>query len=145
LHIHPYKITVVPEIKPVHYEKRVKFCNWFISHVHDGLLDPKLTTFTDEADFNLSGYVTSQNNRYRSSENPQALIQLPLHNQKIGVWCAISATRITGLIFHEGTLDAQCYINEMLNQFFANLAHAEERFSYFMQDGATPHTHTHIQ
>jgi hypothetical protein len=25
LHIHPYKITVVPEIKPVEYEKREVF------------------------------------------------------------------------------------------------------------------------
>jgi hypothetical protein len=31
LHIHPYKITVVPEIKPMDYEKRVRFCNWFIN------------------------------------------------------------------------------------------------------------------
>jgi hypothetical protein len=39
LHIRPYKITVAPEIKPVGYEKRVRFCNWFISHVHDGFTD----------------------------------------------------------------------------------------------------------
>jgi hypothetical protein len=49
LHTHPYKVTVVPEIKPVHYEKRVRFCNWFIAHVHEGLLDPKLAFVTDEA------------------------------------------------------------------------------------------------
>jgi hypothetical protein len=47
----------VPKIKPVDYEKRARFCNWFISHVNDGLPDPKLTLFTYEADFNLSGYV----------------------------------------------------------------------------------------
>jgi hypothetical protein len=48
LHIHPYIITVVPEINPVGYEKRMTFRNWFISHVHDGLIDPKLTVFTDD-------------------------------------------------------------------------------------------------
>jgi hypothetical protein len=42
-HIRPYKITVVPEIKPLDYEKRVTF-------------------FTDEANFNLLGYVNSPNN-----------------------------------------------------------------------------------
>jgi hypothetical protein len=40
--------------------------------MHDGLLDldPKLTFFTEEADYNLMRYVNSQNNRYWSSENP---------------------------------------------------------------------------
>jgi hypothetical protein len=83
LHIRPYKVTVVPEIKPVDYGKRVRFRNWFISHVHDGLLDPKLLFFTDEGTFNLSGYVDSQNNRDWSTENPCALFQLPLYDQKV--------------------------------------------------------------
>jgi hypothetical protein len=55
--------------------------------VHDGLLDPKLTSVTDEANFNLSGYVNS---------NAQSI--------------------------------------------FINLATAEERVCYFMQDGETLHT-----
>jgi hypothetical protein len=53
LHICLYKITVVPEIKPVDYEKREVFCHWFIRHMHDGLIDPKLTFFKDDANFNL--------------------------------------------------------------------------------------------
>jgi hypothetical protein len=122
----------VPEIKHVDYEKRARFCNWFINHVHDGLLDPKLTFFTDEANFNLSGYVNSQNNRYWISENPHVLIQLPLYDQKVGVRCVISANRIIGPIFYEGTLDSQGYIDKILNPFVVNLTPAEERFGYFM-------------
>jgi hypothetical protein len=56
-HIRPYKITVFLEIKPVDYEEWARFCNWFISQMHDGLIDPKLTFFPDEANFNLSKYV----------------------------------------------------------------------------------------
>jgi hypothetical protein len=55
LHIRLYKITVVPEIKPVEFEKRARFCNWFISHVHDGLIDPRLTFFTAATFFLASG------------------------------------------------------------------------------------------
>jgi hypothetical protein len=56
LHICPYKITIVPRIKPVDYGIRVRFYKWFINHVHEGHLDPKLAFFTDEANVNLSGY-----------------------------------------------------------------------------------------
>jgi cbb3-type cytochrome oxidase subunit 1 len=61
-------------------KKRVWFCNWFISHVHDGFLNSKLTFFTDGANFNLSGYINSQNNRYY----PHALIKFPFFDLKIG-------------------------------------------------------------
>jgi hypothetical protein len=40
-------------------KKSASFCNWFISHVHDGLINPEVKFFTDEANFNLSGYVNS--------------------------------------------------------------------------------------
>jgi hypothetical protein len=110
----------------VDYEKRVRFCNWFISHVHDGLIDPTLTFYTDEANFNLSGYVNSQNNRYWSSENLHALIQFPFTTKRQALWCAISTNCIIAPTFYEGTLDTQQYINKTLNPFFANLAPTEE-------------------
>jgi hypothetical protein len=60
LHIRPYKITVVPKIKHAAYKKRVSFFNWFINYLHDELIEPKPTFFTDEASFNFSGYVNSK-------------------------------------------------------------------------------------
>jgi hypothetical protein len=86
------------------YEERVKFCNWFINHEHDAHLDLKLTFFTGEANFILR-YVNLQTNRYWSSGNPHAPIQLPLYNQRPSARCAITTNRITGPIFYEGTHD----------------------------------------
>jgi hypothetical protein len=65
----------------------------------NGFLVPKLTFFIDEAWFHLSGYINAQNNRYWSSINPKQTFELLLHDQKIGVWCATTASRIVGPIF----------------------------------------------
>jgi hypothetical protein len=72
------------------YERRMYFCNWFLWAVYDSAVD--LTpTFFDEACFHLSGYINAQNNRYCSSINPRQIFKVPLHDQKIGVVCAITA------------------------------------------------------
>jgi hypothetical protein len=99
LHLRPYKITRVQVIEEYDYGRRTHFCNWFLQAVHDGALDPKLTFFTEEAWFHLSGYINAQSNKYWSSINPKQTFEVPLHDQKIGVWCAITASQIVGPIF----------------------------------------------
>jgi hypothetical protein len=49
LHLRPIKITQVQVIEEGDYGRRTHFCNWFLQAVHDGVLDPKLMFFTDEA------------------------------------------------------------------------------------------------
>jgi hypothetical protein len=76
-----------------------------LKNVHDGLVDPQLLFITDEAYFHLSGYVNSQHTRIWSDENPHAVHQTPLHDIKIGVWCAVSVKRIIGPIFYHETVN----------------------------------------
>jgi hypothetical protein len=72
--------------------------------------------------------VTSRNSSYWSSENPHALIQLPLADQKIGrLWCTVSADRVIEPTFYGGTPHAGRYTDKVLNPSFVNLAPAEER------------------
>jgi hypothetical protein len=73
---------------------RINFCYWFLQSIHDGEVDPQLVFFSDETWFSLCGEVNSQNNRFWSAENPRHIHEFPLHDEKIGVWCAISASRI---------------------------------------------------
>jgi hypothetical protein len=46
----------------------------------------------------------------------------------------ISTNRIIRPKFYEGTLDPEGYINGILNTFFVDLAPAEQRFGYFIDD-----------
>ena len=67
--------------------------------VEEGRFDPLLYFMLDEAWFHLSEYVNSQNTRYWSSENPHVIHETPLHDLKIGVWCAVSGTNVVDPIF----------------------------------------------
>lgn len=57
--------------------------------------------FTDEASFYLSGYVTLQNMRLWSSENPHfVFVDEPLHHKKAGGLVGIYRKRLVGPFHH---------------------------------------------
>jgi hypothetical protein len=69
----------------------------FLWAVHDCVLDPKLTFFIDEVGFHLSECNSPQNSRYWKywkSVNLRQTFEMSLYSQKIGVWCAITASQI---------------------------------------------------
>ena len=99
LSMRAYRLTCVQELKLPDKNKRLQYCRWLLSMVEEGCLDPLLYFMWDEAWFHLSGYVNSQNTRHWSSENPHVIHETPLHDLKIGVWCAVSGTKIVGPIF----------------------------------------------
>lgn len=102
LHLYPYRVTVVQELKPADYPLRLNFCNWTRAKIEN---DPEFLQriiFSDESWFYISGYVNSQNMRTWSAENPHEIIQEPLHAEKIGVWAGFSHGRVIGPIFFNG-------------------------------------------
>ncbi|BFZ07560.1 hypothetical protein BsWGS_10599 [Bradybaena similaris] len=141
LHFHPYRISVVHELKERDNQSRVNYCTWFqafLAEEGESILD--VTFFSDEAWFHLSGYVNSQNNRIWSSFNPNAFYAAPVHDAKIGVWCAVSRRRIIGPIFFNNTINAHRYVTEILEPFLEQLNEREIEEAWFQQDGATAHT-----
>jgi hypothetical protein len=58
--------------------------------------EPKLVLFIDTAWIHLNVHVHPQNNRYGSKENPMVVHEVPTDDVYVGVWCAMSASRITG-------------------------------------------------
>jgi hypothetical protein len=114
----PHRVRVVHELKPADAPQTIRFCNWMLKNVYDGLVDPQLLFITDEAYFHLSGYVNIQNTRIWSVENPHSVHQIPLHDIKIGVWCAVSARRIVGPILYHEIMNTDRYVWNILEPFF---------------------------
>lgn len=140
LALYPYKVTAMHELKETDKGKRLQYCMWFKDFVihYDNILEK--TFFTDEAWFNLSGYVNSQNRRIWCAENPHEYVQKPLHSQKIGVWCAISKRRIIGPIFFNDNVNSDLYLDHIIHPFIGELNEEERESAWFQQDGATAHT-----
>jgi hypothetical protein len=80
LRLWQYKTTQVQVIEEGDHKRRMHFCNWFLRSVHNSALDSKLTFFTHETCFHLSGYINDQNNRYWSSIDPRQAFEVPLHD-----------------------------------------------------------------
>jgi hypothetical protein len=60
LHLHPYKITSVHELKELDV-KRVEYCPWFRDAITASGKDSlDVTIFIDEVWFHLCGYVNSE-------------------------------------------------------------------------------------
>ncbi|GFX93458.1 structural maintenance of chromosomes protein 2-2 [Trichonephila clavipes] len=55
---------------------------------------PRVKSSSDEAHFWLNGYVNKQNCRIWSEANPQVYVEIPLHPEKLTVWCVLWAGRI---------------------------------------------------
>jgi hypothetical protein len=136
--LHPYRVCVVQELLPMDLEKRVQYCLWFQHLIgeHPGILD--ITWFTNEAWFHLSGYIYSQNTRVWAEENPHEIHTVPLHLEKIDVWCALSRRRIISPIFFHQAVTMEVYLT-IFSEFVNQLTDEELTVGYFQQDGTTCH------
>jgi hypothetical protein len=135
-------VSCVQELRQADKEKRVKYCECFLKKIVDGELDPTLYFMSDEAWFHLSGHVNSQNTRYWSAENPHNLHQVPLRDQKVGVWFAVSASRIIGPIFFDTTVNTDVYL-QIFKTFYSKLTKNKRQQCFLLQYGATCHTSHH--
>lgn len=69
-----------------------------------------------------------------------------MHDEKVLVWCGISAKKIYGPFFFEKHVNQHNYL-EMLKKFFwpKHSNTVDYKKYYFQQDGATPHTAALVQ
>jgi hypothetical protein len=62
-----------------------------------------------------------------------------MHDQKLGVWVAISRRRIVGPLLFEEPVNSKCYCS-VLHDFIGLFEEEQITYSWFQQDGATVHT-----
>ena len=61
----------------------------------------KKIIFSDEAHFDLGGYVNKQNCRIWGTENPHAYIEKPMHPKRVTVWLGFLSRGVIGTFFFE--------------------------------------------
>ena len=127
----PYKVQKMHQLRPGDAGNRLTFCRWikcFLQRNGNSILDK--TFFSDEAWFHLSGYVNKQNDRIWSNDNPHLTHEVLLHDQKLGVWVAMSRKRIIVLFFNE-IVNGDIYRNQLLKPFFKKLTSDEKATGWF--------------
>ena len=127
--------------------KRVDFARWILNK---RINIKKHFNCSDEAYFYLNGGHNIQNDRIWAEFQPNEIIEQPLHDEKVMVWCAFSGTCMYGPYFFDANVKWKNYL-EMLKEFFwpkvrTKYSDAKEREKlYFQQDGAPPHRKKEVQ
>lgn len=136
----PYKVQLQQPLTQSNFDQRFNFANDVLELIRNKTTDVKRIHFSDEAYFQINGYVNKQNYRYWGTENPHLSVIRPLHPQKVSVWCAISHGGIIGPFFLSKYVDQHVYRDEVLNKFIPK-AQSKRQVSnfWFQQDGATSH------
>ena len=94
----------------------------------------------------MNGTVNKQNCRIYDTENPQEIQEVPLHDEKVTVWCGVSAKAVIGPFFfqnengHAVTVNQERYRDMMTNFVIPIIRRKRMRQFWFQQDGAPPHT-----
>ena len=78
--------------------------------------------FSDEAHFDLDGYVSKQNCRIWGIGIPHAYIEKPMHSKRGTVWCGFWSRGTIGSFFFENEQEVAVTVNgdryrAMLNEF----------------------------
>ena len=81
----PYKVQLIQELKPINHPMRFCFVKWACDRLTEDADFAKKVIYSDEAHFDLDGYVNKQNCRIWGTENQHAYIEKPTHPKRVTV------------------------------------------------------------
>jgi Helix-turn-helix domain (DUF4817) len=101
LQMYPYKFHLVHQLSERDKVNRTEFCQKLLNQCAADVNWLSNILFTDEAHFHLNGAVNTHNMRIWSCENPNEVIEQPLHSRKVTVFCGFCSKFITPPYFFE--------------------------------------------
>jgi len=100
----------------------------------------------DEAQFKLNGTVNRHNCVYWVPENLHVHVGKVVNLPGVNVWCGLSARRLIGPFFFEGTVTGEAYVEVLHSSILpAICALYENSEVFYQQDGAFPHYHRDVR
>ena len=82
----PYKVKLVQRLKPIDHPMRFRFAKLACDRLTEDADFGKKIIFSDEAHFDLGGYVNKQYCGIWGTENPHTLKSQRIHNESL-CWC----------------------------------------------------------
>lgn len=136
----PYIPRLVQELNEDDFDRRIEYCETFLSLLET---EPDLIhhiIWSDEALFKLNGHINRHNSVYWAIQNPNLTWEHTMQAEGVTVWAGLSSQGVIGPYFFDGTVTSQNYM-EMLSDYFyplfCDLPNSESFF--FMHDGAPAH------
>ncbi|GBO23851.1 hypothetical protein AVEN_79130-1 [Araneus ventricosus] len=143
------------ELVPADLPKREAFALQFLARIEVDNAWPWNISWTDKAHFHLQDSVNTQNYRVWSIENPFQIQPLPLHSQKITVWCEFMEAFVVSPFFFEEigpSGPVSCSVNRTRYESLLRkqlLPALQQRgcvdSRIFMQDGSPPYIATPVK
>ena len=140
LKLRVYIPRLVQHLHEDDFDRRKEFCETMIENFQNdiGLVDRII--WSDEATFKLDGSVNRHNSVYYATQNPHLIQTKEVASLGLCVWAAIHSGGIFGPFFFAGTVNGQCYLEMLQQQFIPALETLPNHDEYlFQQDGAPPH------
>jgi hypothetical protein len=128
-------------------DRRIEFCEWYITQCEEDEQFPYRVCWRDEATFKLNGAINHHNCMYWALDNPHVTEQCHVNLPGITVWCGLTSEGLLGPFFFDSTLTGATYLNllqEAIMPGLRDLFGNDVRF-YLQQDGAPPHYHRDVR
>ncbi|CAF4173418.1 unnamed protein product, partial [Rotaria magnacalcarata] len=141
----PYKKIKQPKLTDVQKKKRVKFANWVLNSYTNS--DITRWLFSDEEYFDLNGIYNNQNDwiwaiSREEADKRGAIYETTKFSVKVMVWLGVYSEGLSvPVIFEDGSMDAQRYIDEALPIALECGNEMLGEYWTYQQDGARPHIH----